>query len=60
MASTKRTGRPARKKYVPSAKQRAEDRATKERLDRLTDADYRKFDQALGRAIRTTPDDERR
>jgi hypothetical protein len=51
VASTKRSARPARKKYVPSAKQRAKDRAGKERLDHLTDTDLRKFDQALGKAI---------
>jgi hypothetical protein len=41
----------ARKKYVPSAKQRAEDRAIKEKLDHLTETDIRQFDQVLGRAI---------
>jgi len=40
------------KKYVPSEKQRAEDECLKERLKYLTDADLKKFDKALERAIR--------
>jgi hypothetical protein len=53
VASIQRTGRPARKrkKYVPSAKQRAEDQRIKENLDHLTSADIKRFDQLLGRAI---------
>jgi hypothetical protein len=51
VASTKGSGRPAHKKYVPSEKQLAKDRAKKERLDHLTNADIKKFDQLLGRAI---------
>jgi hypothetical protein len=50
VASTKRSGRPARtarKKYVPSAEQRADD----ERLRReLANADMKKFDAIFGKA----------
>jgi len=53
VASTKRTARPARKKYVPSAKQRADDERIKETLNHLTDADVKKFDRLLGKAIRS-------
>jgi hypothetical protein len=52
VASTKRTGRTAREKYVPSEKQRAEDERIKATLDHLTDADLRKFDRVLGQAIK--------
>jgi hypothetical protein len=55
VASIPRTGRPAHKKYVPSEKQLAEDRAKKERLDHLTDADIKKFDRLLGKAIKPLP-----
>jgi hypothetical protein len=51
VASTKRTARPARKKYVPSAKQRAEDARLKENLDHLSKADLREFDAMLEKAI---------
>jgi hypothetical protein len=51
VTSTKRTARPARKKYVPSEKQRADDEHKKERLDHLTGADLKRFDKLLGRAI---------
>jgi len=54
VASTKRTARPARKKYVPSAKQRADDERKKERLDHLTKADLLAFDKALDKAINRT------
>jgi hypothetical protein len=53
VASTKRTARPARKKYVPSAKQRAEDERLKENLNHLSKADLREFDQALAKAIKS-------
>jgi hypothetical protein len=52
VASTKHTGRTARKKYVPSAEQRAKDERAKERLDHLTTADLQEFDKVLKRAIR--------
>jgi hypothetical protein len=44
VASTKRTGRTARtrKKYVPSAEQRADDERLREEL---ANADMKKFDQ---------------
>jgi hypothetical protein len=51
VTSAKSTHRTARKKYVPSEKQRAEDDALRKRLDNLTDADMRKFDRALKKAI---------
>jgi hypothetical protein len=51
VTSTKRTAQPARKKYVPSEKQRDDDEQKKERLDHLTSADMKKFDRVLGRAI---------
>jgi len=51
VASTKRTARAARKKYVPSEKQRAEDERLKGRLEHLTEADLREFDRILGKAI---------
>jgi hypothetical protein len=51
VASTKRTGRTAHKKYVPSKEQRAKDARIKERLDHLTAADIKEFDQVLSRAI---------
>jgi hypothetical protein len=52
VASTKRTGRTARKKYLASAKQLAEDARLKENLNHLSKDDLRKFDQALGQAIK--------
>ena len=51
MASTKHTARKGHKKYVPSEKQRGADERLKERLDHLTDADIKKFDRVLGKAI---------
>jgi hypothetical protein len=51
VASTKRTGRTAHKKYVPSEKQLAEDERLKEKLNHLSKADLREFDQALEKAI---------
>jgi hypothetical protein len=48
----KRTGRVARKKYVPSAKQRAEDARIKEKLEHLTADDLKNFDRVLARAIK--------
>lgn len=51
MASTKRTARPARKKYVPSAKQRADDERLKENLNHLSKDDLGEFDKLLGNAI---------
>jgi len=53
VASTKRTARPARKKYVPSAKQRAEDARLKETLNHLSKDDLRKFDRMLEKAIQS-------
>jgi len=49
--SPKRTGQPARKRYVPSEKQRAADDALRKRLENVTDADMKKFDKALEGAI---------
>jgi hypothetical protein len=47
VASTKRSGRTARKKYVPSAEQRADD----ERLRKeLANADMKKFDAIFRKA----------
>jgi hypothetical protein len=54
VTSTKRTARPARKKYIPSEKQLAEDARKKEKLDHLTDADLKRFDRLLGKAINTS------
>jgi hypothetical protein len=51
VASKKGAARTARKKYVPSEKQRAEDERIKERLAHLTKADLREFDRVLGKAI---------
>jgi hypothetical protein len=51
VASTKGVSR-TKKKYVPSAKQRAEDARIKETLERLTHADLQEFDKVLQRAIR--------
>jgi len=52
VASTKRTARPARtKKYVPSAKQRAEDARLKEKLDHLNKDDLKEFDRVLEKAV---------
>jgi len=51
VASTKRTARPARKKYVPSAKQRAEDDRLKDKLNHLTKADLQEFDKMMEKAI---------
>ena len=53
VASTKRTARPARKKYVPSAKQCAEDQRLKENLDHLSKDDLIEFDKALEKAIKS-------
>jgi hypothetical protein len=52
VASIPRTARTRRKKYVPSEKQRAEDKRIKEKLDHLTEADVRRFDQLLGKAFK--------
>jgi hypothetical protein len=54
VTSTKRTDRPARKKYVPSEKQRAADDALRKRLENVTEAEMRKFDKALEKAITTS------
>jgi hypothetical protein len=51
VASTKRTVRTAHKKYVPSAKQRAEDERLKEKLNHLTKADLQEFDKMMEKAI---------
>jgi len=51
VASTKRTGRTVHKKYVPSEKQLAKDEQLKERLDHLSAADFKKFDNLLKKAI---------
>jgi hypothetical protein len=50
VASTKRSGRPARKKYVPSEKQLASDEKLR---DELRHFDLKKFDQALVKALRS-------
>ena len=47
--SPKRAGRTARKKYVPSEKQRASDEKLR---DELRHFDLKKFDKALEKAIR--------
>jgi hypothetical protein len=52
VTSTKRTDQPARKKYVPSEKQRAADDALRKRLENVTQADLKKFDKALEKAIK--------
>jgi hypothetical protein len=52
VATRKGAGTTARKKYVPSAKQRAEDARLKEKLDRLTETDLRKFDQVLSKTFK--------
>jgi hypothetical protein len=52
VASTKRTGRTARKKYVPSERQRAEDARLKETLNHLSKDDLKEFDNLLGKAIK--------
>jgi hypothetical protein len=54
VASTKRTDRTAHKKYVPSAKQRAEDSRLKENLNHLSKDDLREFDKMLEKAINHT------
>ena len=51
MASTKRTARPARKKYVPSEEQIAKDERLKERLNHLSETDLKEFDRLLEKAI---------
>jgi hypothetical protein len=58
VASTKRTARSARKKYVPSAKQRAEDERLKQTLDCLTRDDFRQFDKALDQLFDSEIDQE--
>jgi hypothetical protein len=52
VASTKRSGRPARKKYVPRDKQRAGDEKLR---DELRNFDLKKFDRVLEKAIRSKP-----
>jgi hypothetical protein len=52
VASSKRTGRMAQKNYVPSAEQRADDVRLRKEFENLTDADVKKFERTLGRAIR--------
>jgi hypothetical protein len=52
VATRKGAGTTARKKkYVPSAKQRAEDARLKENLDRLSKDDLKEFDRLLEKAI---------
>jgi len=53
VTSTKTNGRPARTKYVPSAKQRAEDERIKETLDHLSKDDLREFDRVLKNAVKS-------
>jgi hypothetical protein len=50
VASTKRSGRPVRKKYVPSEKQRASDEKLR---DELRHFDLKKFDKVLEKAVKT-------
>jgi len=52
VASTKRTGRTPRKKYVPSAEQRADDERLRKEFENLTDADMKKFEKVLGKAVK--------
>jgi hypothetical protein len=40
------------KKYVPSAAQRADDERLRKQFENLTDADMKKFEQTLGKAIK--------
>jgi len=54
VASSNRSGRATRKKYIPSEKQRAQDQRIKDKLDHLTGADLKKFDQVLRKAIKST------
>ena len=51
MATRKGAGATARKKYVPSAKQRAEDERLKEKLNHLSKADLKEFDRILEKAV---------
>jgi hypothetical protein len=51
VASIPHTAPAGQKKYVPSEKQRAEDERIKERLNRLTGADLKRFDKLLKKAI---------
>jgi hypothetical protein len=51
VATRKGAGTTARKKYVPSAKQRADDARLKETLDHLSKDDLREFDRMLEKAI---------
>jgi hypothetical protein len=55
VASTKRTGRTARKKYVPSEKQLASDEKLR---DELRHFDLKKFDRVLERAIKSGADSD--
>jgi hypothetical protein len=50
VASTKRSARAARKKYVPSEKQRASDEKLR---DELRHFDLKKFDRVIEKALRT-------
>jgi hypothetical protein len=52
VTSPKRIRQSARKKYVPSEKQRAADDALRKRLENVTDADMKQFDKALEKLIR--------
>jgi hypothetical protein len=52
VTSIKRTGQPGHKKYVPSEKQRTEDAELRKRLENVTDADMKKFDKALVKALK--------
>jgi hypothetical protein len=55
VATRKGAGGTARtKKYVPSAKQRAEDERIKEKLEHLSDSDLREFDKLLEKAIKSS------
>jgi len=56
VTSIKPTGQPGRKKYVPSEKQRAEDAELRKRLENVSDADMKKFDKALEKAIKPRRD----
>jgi hypothetical protein len=52
VATRKGAGTTARKKYVPSEKQRADDERLRKQLQNLTDADMEKFERTLSKAIK--------
>jgi hypothetical protein len=55
VTSSKVAGRKPRKKYIPSAEQRADDERLRKEFENLTDVDIKKFEKILVKAVRPLP-----